>query len=120
MDAALNRREAHRAMVQALQTVLSKAGIQPRHDMTDEEWKRHLVDRMNSAPGALGDGIDCQKCLNRGYYYRYDEESSGPVMVNCDCRARRNARRRLDRSGLGSAMRRMTFRLTGRPDRRTA
>lgn len=96
-------------MVQALQTVLSKAGIQPRHDMTDEEWKRHLVDRMNSAPGALGDGIDCPKCLNRGYYYRYDEENAGPVMVNCDCMARRKARRRLDRSGLGSAMRRMTF-----------
>ena len=77
--------------------------------MTDEEWKRHLVDRMNRAPGALGDGIDCPKCLNRGYYYRYDEESSGPVMVNCDCMARRKARRRLDRSGLGSAMRRMKY-----------
>lgn len=77
--------------------------------MTDEEWNRHLVNRMNSVPGALGDGIDCPKCLNRGYYYRYDEETGSPMMVDCDCMARRKARRRLDRSGLGSAMRRMTF-----------
>lgn len=96
-------------MVQALQTVLSNAGVKPGHDMTEEEWQRHMVDRMNSTPGTKADGINCPDCLNRGFYYRYSEELGAAVQVPCPCMARRESRRRLDRSGLGPAMRRMTF-----------
>lgn len=96
-------------MVQALQTVLSNAGVKPGHSMTEEEWQRYQVERRNSAPGALADGIDCPQCLNRGYYFRYDEQIGGTVQVKCPCMERREARRRLARSGLGMSMRRMTF-----------
>ena len=77
--------------------------------MTEEEWQRHLVDQMNSEPGTKDDGIDCPDCLNRGYYFRYDEQMAARVQVPCHCLARREARRRLDRSGLGQTLRRMTF-----------
>lgn len=96
-------------MLQSLQRILSDTGVQPRHQMTEEEWQRHLVDQMNSEPGTKDDGIDCPDCLNRGYYFRYDEQMAARVQVPCHCLARREARRRLDRSGLGPALRRMTF-----------
>ena len=53
-------------MLQSLQRILSDTGVQPRHQMTEEEWQRHLVDQMNSEPGTKDDGIDCPDCLNRG------------------------------------------------------
>ena len=88
-------------MLQSLQRILSDTGVQPRHQMTEEEWQRHLVDQMNSEPGTKDDGIDCPDCLNRGYYFRYDEQMAARVQVPCHCLARREARRRLDRSRPG-------------------
>ena len=83
-------------MLQSLQRILSDTGVQPRHQMTEEEWQRHLVDQMNSEPGTKDDGIDCPDCLNRGYYFRYDEQMAARVQVPCHCLARREARRRLE------------------------
>lgn len=76
--------------------------------MDADEWQRHLVEKLNSEPGTKDDGIDCPDCLNRGFYYRFAAEH-GPIMVRCHCMARREALRRITKSGLAPAMRRMTF-----------
>lgn len=94
-------------MIQCLQTVLSNAGVDVGH-LSADEWQRRLVEKLNSEPGSKDDGIDCPDCMNRGFYYRYAEEH-GPVMVRCHCMARREAMRRIAKSGLAPAMRRMTF-----------
>lgn len=77
------------------------------------ETLQDRADLENKMPGSLGDGVDCKVCLNRGSVcvVRRDEETGREYLVaaRCKCMAQRAANRALKRSGLESAVKRLTF-----------
>ena len=40
-------------MLQSLQRILSDTGVQPRHQMTEEEWQRHATAWPAGKPAAV-------------------------------------------------------------------
>lgn len=75
--------------------------------MTPLEKMRLIADISNRAKGSLT-GLNCKKCLNRGYFHRVDDDGRRYI-EECDCMvARRNAQRIIE-SGLSDMMERYTF-----------
>lgn len=72
------------------------------------EWDRRKVERWNKKPGELT-GINCKKCLNRGFTYRYDESIGEIFTIPCDCIERRKALSRIENAGLGDQLESKTF-----------
>ena len=70
--------------------------------------------RQNAEPGALNlaDGINCEKCKNRGYWIEVTQGSNGCVynsMVMCSCNGLRQSFQRMKQSGLENSIREQTF-----------
>lgn len=57
----------------------------------------------------LKDGIECEKCLNRGYSEVFDETKLSTRIVECDCIKARRAVDLIKKSGLGDALKKCTF-----------
>jgi len=116
-------REA-RARIQRLRSEIDS--ITPEQ-FREREYKRlvAVMNERNARPGKLnvdhmddfgrlvrGDGIDCQRCLNRGavMVVRYDGTSLPTLEYQpCDCVKRRGYARRLSDSGLTRAARKYRF-----------
>ena len=91
-------------------------------ERTEEEEARYRAELDNRTPGDLGDGVDCPKCLNRGFIteVRHNEQFSRwyTVAVPCTCQKKRAAVRRLRRSGLSEVIGKYTFDAYETPDKR--
>lgn len=70
-------------------------------------YRRRVAERQNRRPGPLT-GYDCPDCLNRGYTSGVDGDGNEFARV-CPCMDIRDAARRMERSGLGEAVKRCTF-----------
>jgi len=106
---------------------LEGLGALTREQFREREYKRlvTIMNERNARPGKLnvdhmdgfgrlvhGDGIDCQRCLNRGavMVIRYDGTSLPTLEYQpCDCVKRRGYARRLSDSGLARATRKYRF-----------
>lgn len=77
------------------------------------EIEKKQAEIMNRTPGRLNDGIDCPKCMNRGYIYTaYRNERNGMIYLGsyeCECMQKRQNLRRLRASGLEGTIRIQTF-----------
>lgn len=89
-------------------------------ERTEEERARYMADLDNRTPGDLKDGVDCLKCLNRGFIseVRYEFGHWYTVASPCVCMKKRAAIRRLRRSGLSEVMGKYTFDAYETPDKR--
>ena len=101
--------EPLKELLKTLPTPLD-AGYKPR---TQEEDAQYRADLDNRTPGDLDDGVDCPKCLNRGFIsvVIYDEQFKHHVITSraCGCQKLRAANRRLRRSGLEEVVKTKTF-----------
>lgn len=106
---------------------LEELGALTREQLREREYRRltAVMNERNAQPGVLnvdhmdgsgrpvrGDGIDCQRCLNRGavMVVRYDGTSLPTLEYRpCECMARRGYARRLNDSGLTRASRKYRF-----------
>jgi DNA replication protein DnaC len=81
------------------------------------EYQHRKATLMNGVSGNRNeiDGIDCPKCLNRGYIAVVDE-SLCIVQRECACMARRRGILRARRSGLGDLLKSCTFETWQTPD----
>ncbi len=73
------------------------------------ELKKEL---SNLAAGTLNeqDGYDCPYCLNRGYFWDYEDKPPyKEFTVDCKCKKIRASIRRMKRSGLEPVLKRCTF-----------
>ena len=75
--------------------------------MTPLEQSRRIAEISNRQPGGLK-GLNCPKCLNRGYFHRVDDDGRRYVEL-CSCMVTRENRERIRRSGLADLMERCTF-----------
>lgn len=64
-----------------------------------------VVERDNKRAGTLNeqDGIECNKCNNKGYLF-YVGESGGIEVKDCDCMAKRKSIMYIKESGLGKLL----------------
>lgn len=80
---------------------------------SEQEEAQYRADLDNKTKGDLDDGVDCPRCMNRGFIteVRYDErfQRHYPVAVPCICQKQRAANRRLRRSGLAEVLEKKTF-----------
>lgn len=80
---------------------------------SEQEEAQYRADLDNKTKGDLDDGVDCPKCLNRGFIteVRFDERFKKfyTVAVPCICQKQRAANRRLRRSGLAEVLEKKTF-----------
>lgn len=65
------------------------------------------VEMFNRTPGDLT-GVDCPKCLNRGYI-NFADSSGNIITRDCDCMIQRRNLRRIENSGLKDLLDRYTF-----------
>ena len=70
---------------------------------------KRVIESANTEAGDLDDGIDCKACLNRGYFFVWDEDNACRVTRECECMVRRRNVRRLRFSGMEDLVRRYTF-----------
>lgn len=63
---------------------------------------RIIAEMANRDPGNL-EGMDCQKCLNRGLFYRVSDDGRRYV-EECSCMAKRRSLDRIKRSGLSDLL----------------
>lgn len=73
-------------------------------NMTTKEQLEFQVKQANSTKGDLNekDGYNCDKCLNRGYFERYNEETMTICSKECSCMEIRRNRMRMQKSNLKS------------------
>ena len=71
-----------------------------------EEYQAMRCGWANEVPGDLP-GEDCPRCLNRGYTHVL--VGSEIKTQACPCMVKRNAARRMEKSGLGELLKRCTF-----------
>ncbi len=78
---------------------------------------RSAADRINEQPGKLNelDGIDCPKCLNRGYI-AVDLTDGSFTIRDCECKQQRRTLRKLKESGLSDLIKIYNFRNFQTPD----
>ena len=78
--------------------------------MTLREQLESQVKRSNSIAGNLSgqDGYNCEKCLNRGYFLRFDEENMTTCARECSCMEIRRSLMRMKKSNLKS-LEKLTF-----------
>lgn len=69
--------------------------------ITDEQFLQNQCDMANKLKGKLNelDGINCEKCNNRGYYTVIKDNDIS--LENCECMKLRNLKKRELKSGLG-------------------
>lgn len=74
------------------------------------EWLTRKAERYNATAGKLT-GVNCPDCLNRGNYMRVVDGPYGPgeALEECRCMVARRAVERVERSGLGPALRACRF-----------
>lgn len=81
--------------------------------LTEEEKCIQRCEAMNNSRGYKNenDGYDCQKCDNRGGFYKpvYMNGCWYEVMQQCECETIRKTIRRLSKSGLKDIVKRYTF-----------
>ena len=75
--------------------------------LTPIERARQRADMANRTPGKL-EGADCPLCLNRGYFWRVDDEGT-TWTEDCSCMAKRRSLRLIKASGLGELLSRYTL-----------
>lgn len=75
--------------------------------LSAEEYANFQLERANSIPGTLDDGVNCPDCLNRGYSTRLD--GGKQVIVPCKCMKERSARAAARKSGLAGVFDRLTM-----------
>ena len=76
---------------------------------SDDDFLQSLqrqADRLNKEEGNLR-GLDCPKCLNRGYIN--EVRGREIVWVTCSCSGARKSLAKIERSGLGNAIKTQTF-----------
>lgn len=96
--------ESLREILHQSGTYRPKRGNEPLDLVAHERYRAELA---NKIPGNLP-GLDCSKCLNRGYIHVVDEFGAIKVL-DCECTVRRRNQRRLERSGLSDMVKRYTF-----------
>ena len=74
-------------------------------EISPEQWKQMQIDMYNNSQGNLNevDGYNCDKCHNKGFIARLDENGY-EVHRYCECQRVRNTLRRARRSGLGDIL----------------
>lgn len=77
----------------------------PNYD--DYSFAKMKADSFNRKPGDLT-GYDCPECLNRGRIWIVREDGSFFIR-ECTCMELRRCRTRMEQSGLGDALERLTF-----------
>lgn len=85
--------------------IAEKLGSLPQ--LSCEEYEALRAQWGNVVAGTLGEA-DCPLCRNRGYTVRVDERGN-LACVECVCMAQRRSRARMERSGLGGALKAYTF-----------
>ena len=95
---------------QEITRMLSDAGQLPVASTSKEPgaYERRQVERWNQKQGTLK-GIDCPKCKNRGYIFRYDAERDVIFQDECSCMELRRSEQRMKASGISESMERCTF-----------
>ena len=87
--------------------------IQAEADNYNERPGALNVDRVDANGNKLrGDGIECEKCLNKGHMYVVLTDEKGEAhryFKTCECMKRRLAVRRIQESGMEKAVQRYTF-----------
>lgn len=81
---------------------------------TPEELAQMRCDWYNALPGELK-YLNCEKCKNKGYIARLDEELN-EIRTECNCMNKRRSIKNLELSGLGSLIRRYTFKAFETPE----
>lgn len=81
-----------------------------KKDLSNDDFEKTRVGWMNSVHGALNliDGIECERCLNRGRIYTIDEDGY-LLSVSCKCMNQRKTKHRMVESGLGRLIEKCTF-----------
>lgn len=81
-----------------------------KKDLSNDDFERIRVGWMNSEHGTLNliDGIECDRCLNRGRIYIIDEDGYFSS-VSCKCMNHRLTKRLMVESGLGRLIEKCTF-----------
>lgn len=77
-----------------------------RSALTYDEFLKVRTDFYNSNPGELS-GYNCSKCLNHGYIAQIKDGVE--VMVECDCMKKREALKRLEKSGISENLKEKSF-----------
>lgn len=87
------------------------------YQLTEDEKTRRIKEleqrakHLNSIPGELKIGMNCDRCKNRGYYFIVNHDNLfDVVMVNpCDCADSRRTEKAMRDSGLGTNTSSYTF-----------
>lgn len=102
-----------------LRDILAQSGIsrptQVSKPFDPIAYEQRKAEMANQVPGNLP-GLDCPKCLNRGYIHVVDELGMFKVQ-DCECMIRRRNIKRLERSGLKDMVERYTFDTWQTPER---
>ena len=88
--------------------------FEPKVYKTEEERLSAEAQRLNLVRGNLNDfdGLNCEKCLNRGYLSKVVKSERNQfeiVMASCACNKSRKSIRNLKKSGLEDVLKRYTF-----------
>ena len=99
--------------MKSISEIMAKAfPAMPQDDDAFEPYAylRRKAERWNSMPGNLT-GVNCPLCLNRGYFMRIEDGPFGPVeaLEECRCMTARRGLERVERSGLGPALKTCRF-----------
>lgn len=87
-------------------------GLERISKMTPAERAEYKKELSNLAAGTLNeqDGYDCPLCLNRGYFWGYEDKPPyREFTTDCKCKKIRASIRRMKRSGLEPVLKRCTF-----------
>lgn len=76
-------------------------------DMSYLDLQMMRIDGYNQMAGNL-EYIDCPICKNKGYIAKLDEDGN-EVMATCKCMVKRNALKQIEKSGLASQIKTLTF-----------
>ena len=78
----------------------------PKAVPTGSDYMKWQCEMANKTVGHLSekDGINCGKCLNRGYFEMFDEENKNIFIRECDCMKKRNSVIFMQKSGLGNLL----------------
>lgn len=109
--------------IKNLSHMLAKSGHGfERAAISQQEAEQKKADGYNASAGHLNDadGYDCPQCKNKGYIASVQYNDFGgywsETLAPCKCQRVRAAIRRLNRSGLGSVVKKYTFELYEAPN----
>lgn len=81
--------------------------IGTKSNLSDRELRERTVMLLNASEGSLKDDIHCDKCNDKGIFFVISENRV--VSTECDCMKKRQALRRLKKSGIANTVKRCTF-----------